>query len=362
MSNPRWAASGEVRLALQHSMRFHTNVNAPGALPVSGKTGQEGETAPFMVTRTRDAIAWAGSMRTHSCGWFAAGREGPPPPWPAWGWAPQPRPMAWASPHGTPPSIAAGSDRTGPGSPWSRSGTSRWVGRARPRWWSGSPGGIAVEGSGSRCSAGATATPAGQRRGHGARGEPPRRPAPPGSRSRQLAAIAVAELETELIVLDDGFQHRRLARDLDLVMIDALDPFGLGRLFPRGLLREPVGSLRRASAVILSRADLLGPAEREAIRQTVQQAAPGVPFVESRHAPLDLIDGDGQVAPARGSGREGRRRLLRHRQPRGIPADPPAALPAGPRPAGLPRPSPVHRRRRRRRWPPGRATSARISP
>ena len=113
----------------------------------------------------------------------------------------------------------------------------------------------------------------------------------------KLAAIAVAELETELIVLDDGFQHRRLARDLDLVMIDALDPFGLGRLFPRGLLREPVGSLRRASAVILSRADLLGPAEREAIRKTVHHSAPGAAFVESRHAPLDLIDGDGQVAP-----------------------------------------------------------------
>ena len=47
-----------------------------------------------------------------------------------------------------------------------------------------------------------------------------------------LAEIAVTELETELIILDDGFQHRRLARDVDLVMLDALDPFGLGRLFP----------------------------------------------------------------------------------------------------------------------------------
>lgn len=113
----------------------------------------------------------------------------------------------------------------------------------------------------------------------------------------KLAAVAVSELETELIILDDGFQHRQLARDLDLVMIDALDPFGLGRLFPRGLLREPIGSLRRASAVILSRADLLEPAERAEIRRKVQSSAPSVPFIESRHAPLDLIDGDGQVYP-----------------------------------------------------------------
>ncbi len=112
----------------------------------------------------------------------------------------------------------------------------------------------------------------------------------------RLAEIAVAELDSELIILDDGFQHRRLARDLDLVMLDALDPFGLGRLFPRGLLREPVRSLQRASAVILSRADLLDPAARQAIRREVESRAGPIPFVESRHAPLDLIDSEGQAS------------------------------------------------------------------
>jgi tetraacyldisaccharide 4'-kinase len=113
----------------------------------------------------------------------------------------------------------------------------------------------------------------------------------------RLAAIAALELETELIILDDGFQHRRLARELDIVMLDALDPFGLCRLFPRGLLREPIGSLRRASAIILSRADLLEPAERAAIRGEVRRRAPLVPFCESWHAPIDLIDGEGQKYP-----------------------------------------------------------------
>ena len=60
-----------------------------------------------------------------------------------------------------------------------------------------------------------------------------------GPTASALARTAVEELESEVLVLDDGFQHRRLARDLDLVLIDATDPWGHGHLFPRGLLREP---------------------------------------------------------------------------------------------------------------------------
>jgi tetraacyldisaccharide 4'-kinase len=112
-----------------------------------------------------------------------------------------------------------------------------------------------------------------------------------------LAGIAAHELETELILLDDGFQHRRLVRDLDLVLIDALDPFGLGHLFPRGLLREPISSLRRAGVVVLSRADLITSAEKEAIRAMVLLKAGRLPWVEARHAPLDLIDGEGIASP-----------------------------------------------------------------
>jgi tetraacyldisaccharide 4'-kinase len=112
-----------------------------------------------------------------------------------------------------------------------------------------------------------------------------------------LAQVAVTELETELIVLDDGFQHRGLARDLDVVLLDALEPFGLGYLFPRGLLREPAGSLRRAHVVVLSRADLVGAADRQAIRAEVEHRAGERPWVEARHAPLDLIDGEGGASP-----------------------------------------------------------------
>src|SRR5207244_1105540 len=61
-----------------------------------------------------------------------------------------------------------------------------------------------------------------------------------------LAGIAVLELASEILILDDGFQHRRLGRDLDLVLVDATLPWGYGYVFPRGLLREPASSLRRA--------------------------------------------------------------------------------------------------------------------
>src|SRR4051812_18219253 len=111
------------------------------------------------------------------------------------------------------------------------------------------------------------------------------------------ARIAVEELQTELIVLDDGFQHRRLGRDLDLVLLDALEPFGLGRLFPRGLLREPVTSLRRAGVVVLSRADLVDEATRRAIRAEAERRAGPLVWAEARHAPRDLIDANGHASP-----------------------------------------------------------------
>jgi tetraacyldisaccharide 4'-kinase len=112
-----------------------------------------------------------------------------------------------------------------------------------------------------------------------------------------LARVAVEELESEILVLDDGFQHRRLARDLDVVLLDALDPFGLGRIFPRGLLREPVGSLRRAGVVVLSRADLVDEASRKSIRDEAERRAGPLRWALARHAPLDLIDAEGRSFP-----------------------------------------------------------------
>ena len=102
------------------------------------------------------------------------------------------------------------------------------------------------------------------------------------------AQKAYADCEAQVLVLDDAFQHRRLARDLDIVLLDALDPFGCEHLLPRGLLREPIAGLRRAQVVALSRADAVRPAEREAIRQRVAQLAPEADWLEVVHRPHEL--------------------------------------------------------------------------
>ncbi len=59
----------------------------------------------------------------------------------------------------------------------------------------------------------------------------------------------------DLIILDDGFQHLALERDLDLLIIDALDPFGGQQPLPLGRLREPLSEMRRASAIVITHAD-----------------------------------------------------------------------------------------------------------
>jgi tetraacyldisaccharide 4'-kinase len=110
------------------------------------------------------------------------------------------------------------------------------------------------------------------------------------------ARMAIEELETQLIVLDDAFQHRRLARDVDIVLIDALEPFGFEHVFPRGTLREPLIGLRRADVIILSRADVLDPPQREAIQRRVQGLAPQSAWAEVRHAAIELISAGGRRA------------------------------------------------------------------
>lgn len=81
----------------------------------------------------------------------------------------------------------------------------------------------------------------------------------------------VAEQAGSVIVLDDGFQHRRLARDIDLVLIDATDPFGNHHLLPRGFLRENLASLRRADGIIITRVELVEPSVLDSIINQIRQ-------------------------------------------------------------------------------------------
>jgi tetraacyldisaccharide 4'-kinase len=111
-----------------------------------------------------------------------------------------------------------------------------------------------------------------------------------------LARTAIEELESEVLVLDDGFQHRRLFRDRDLVLIDATAPWGHGYLLPRGLLREPITGLRRAQVVVLTRCDQVGSDRRAELRHQIGRLAPGVVVVESTHRPVELVNSERATA------------------------------------------------------------------
>lgn len=88
-------------------------------------------------------------------------------------------------------------------------------------------------------------------------------------RRRGGQRLLEAHPDVDVVLLDDGFQHRRIARDLDLVLLDATNPFGYGHLLPRGRLREPPRALGRAGIVVLSRAERVDAAERESLRRAI---------------------------------------------------------------------------------------------
>ena len=110
-----------------------------------------------------------------------------------------------------------------------------------------------------------------------------------GPRRAALVPVAAA-LGADVLLLDDGFQHRALARDLDVVVLDAGNPFGNGRLLPRGPNREAPSALGRAGLIWLSRVDQASPERLERLRARAREATGGEP-VESSHAPTDVLDG-----------------------------------------------------------------------
>lgn len=120
-----------------------------------------------------------------------------------------------------------------------------------------------------------------------------------------LAGTALEELESEVLILDDGFQHRRLHRDFDIVLIDATRDLANEYVFPRGLLREPLASLERAHAAILTRCDQAGP---ESVRKQLAGLSrhfPNLQLATARHAAVEWIrEGHDPLDPSALNGRE----------------------------------------------------------
>ncbi len=104
---------------------------------------------------------------------------------------------------------------------------------------------------------------------------------------------AIEEFGADVLVLDDGFQHRRLARTLDVVVIDATRPFGFGHVLPRGLLRERASGLGRADVIVLSRIDQVSHQQLEQTRERARRLAPDAVHLACRHqvSSVESLDG-----------------------------------------------------------------------
>jgi len=98
---------------------------------------------------------------------------------------------------------------------------------------------------------------------------------------------AMSRFGASVLVLDDGFQHLALKRDLDLLLIDSTRPFGNGHCVPRGPLREPVSQIKRASAFVLTR--WTGDSHLDGQRSILEVHAPGRPVFRCRHVPETLF-------------------------------------------------------------------------
>jgi tetraacyldisaccharide 4'-kinase len=106
------------------------------------------------------------------------------------------------------------------------------------------------------------------------------------------AAKAIEKFGAKVLIMDDGFQHRRLARDMDIVIIDATQPFGFEKIFPAGLLREPLTSLRRADAVVITRCDQISETELRKIENKLRAVNPNILIAQSIHAPVNIKSAD----------------------------------------------------------------------
>jgi tetraacyldisaccharide 4'-kinase len=95
--------------------------------------------------------------------------------------------------------------------------------------------------------------------------------------------LAIEMYGSRVLILDDGFQHLRLHRDLDVVLVNARDPFGGRRLLPLGDLREPLSALKRAGMVVITHADRVTAVELARLRGDIEALHPGVTVVESAH-------------------------------------------------------------------------------
>jgi tetraacyldisaccharide 4'-kinase len=101
---------------------------------------------------------------------------------------------------------------------------------------------------------------------------------------------AVKLYSSDTAILDDGFQHWELARNLNIVLIDSRNPFGNGHLFPRGVLREPKRSLKRADVIVLTKTGNSS-ADIDKVKAEIRAINNNAVFLEARHVPIHFYEG-----------------------------------------------------------------------
>ena len=100
---------------------------------------------------------------------------------------------------------------------------------------------------------------------------------------------AIDHFGAEVAILDDGYQHWQLMRDMDILLVDAVNVFGNGYILPRGTLREPISHVRRADVCLLTKVDQAAAGSRDYIRETVRKYNDHALIIESIHQPRCFI-------------------------------------------------------------------------
>ncbi|MCY4402535.1 MAG: tetraacyldisaccharide 4'-kinase [Candidatus Poribacteria bacterium] len=108
-----------------------------------------------------------------------------------------------------------------------------------------------------------------------------------GKQRYQTGKAALDRFNSEILILDDSFQHRQLARDLDIITIDATRPYGTNALLPIGSLREPKAAVQRADIILLTRTDAID-IQIQNLRKQLKSLAPNTLILESVHQPTSL--------------------------------------------------------------------------
>ena len=107
-----------------------------------------------------------------------------------------------------------------------------------------------------------------------------------------MAELLFSGLVSEGVLLDDGFQHLQLHRDLNILLVDSTIGFGDHHLLPRGMLREPLSHLRRADLFLLTKVE--SPEACQPLENLLRKIHPAAPVFHSHYEPSGLIGPNGE--------------------------------------------------------------------